>query len=279
MPLLQKPLRLARRATAAVIWAGLPRSTQGCPKSGGCARSRSARSTRGSIFRSVCSRITSANCPPIHAVTAPQTHCSISHSQKRGVKKGISPIIDAPRWNGSVAGMPRTARVAPGGYVFHVLNRGNERRSIFESEGDYLAFLRVLSETLERIPVRILAWCLMPNHWHLLLWPKQDGELGHFMQRLTTTHVRRWRLYRQSVGHGHLYQGTYKSFPVEADDHFYTVCRYVERNALRAKLVKRAEAWPWSSLGVKHSAAAANESPAAVGVASRPSARLGVAGQ
>jgi putative transposase len=145
--------------------------------------------------------------------------------------------------------------------VFHVLNRGNERRTIFESEGDYLAFLRVMCETVEAVPMRILAWCLMPNHWHLLLWPKEDGELGRFMQRLTTTHVRRWRLHRHSVGYGHLYQGTYKSFPVESDEHFYTVCRYVERNALRAKLVKRAEQWPWSSLGHSSHPAAAGESP------------------
>ena len=61
---------------------------------------------------------------------------------------------------GILAGMPRTARVAPGGYVFHVLNRGNDRRELFEGDGDYLAFLRVLTETSERIPVRILAWCL-----------------------------------------------------------------------------------------------------------------------
>lgn len=145
--------------------------------------------------------------------------------------------------------------------VFHVLNRGNERRTIFESEGDYLAFLRVMCETVDAVPMRILAWCLMPNHWHLLLWPKEDGELGRFMQRLTTTHVRRWRLHRHSVGHGHLYQGTYKSFPVEGDEHFYTVCRYVERNALRAKLVKRAEQWPWGSLGYSSHKAAAGESP------------------
>jgi putative transposase len=157
--------------------------------------------------------------------------------------------------------MPRTARVAPGGYVFHVLNRGNNRQTIFEADGDYLAFLRVLAETLERVPLRLLSWCLMPNHWHLLLWPEQDGQLGQFMQRLTTTHVRRWRLFRHSVGHGHLYQGTYKSFPVEADDHFYTVCRYAERNPLRANLVRRAEQWPWSSLGVIHHAAAAAEAP------------------
>jgi putative transposase len=165
--------------------------------------------------------------------------------------------------------MPRTARVAPGGFVFHILNRGNERRELFEADSDYLAFLRVLTQTAERIPVRILAWCLMPNHWHLLLWPREDGQLGDFMQRLTTTHVRRWRLHRHSVGGGHLYQGTYKSFPVEQDDHYYTVCRYAERNALRAGLVKRAEDWAWCSLGMTQPAArftprhraAAEESP------------------
>jgi putative transposase len=81
------------------------------------------------------------------------------------------------------------------------------------------------------------------------------------MQRLTTTHVRRWRLYRHSVGHGHLYQGTYKSFPVEEDEHFYTLCRYAERNPLRAKLVRRAERWPWSSLGARLHAGAAAEAP------------------
>src|SRR6476620_1726490 len=140
--------------------------------------------------------------------------------------------------------MPRTARIAPGGYVCQVLNRGNQRQPLFESDGDYLAMLRVLSETTERVPVRLLAWCLMPNHWHLVLWPAKDGQLGQFMQRRTTTHVRRWRLHRHSVGHGHLYQGTYKSFPVEEDEHFYSVCRYVERNPLRAKLVRRAADWP-----------------------------------
>lgn len=132
--------------------------------------------------------------------------------------------------------------------VFHVLNRANNRDEIFAKDEDYLAFLRVLRDVLEKKPMRILAFCLMPNHWHLLLWPKRDGELGEFMQTATTTHVRRWRLNRRSVGEGHLYQGTYKSFPVQSDDHFYTVCRYVERNALRSQLVKRAEEWRWGSL-------------------------------
>jgi putative transposase len=96
--------------------------------------------------------------------------------------------------------------------------------------------------------MRILGYLIMPNHWHLVLWPEHDGDLGAFMQRLTTTHVRRWHLHRNSVGYGHLYQGTYKSFPIETDEHLLTVLCYVERNALRAGLVERAEDWRWSSL-------------------------------
>ena len=96
--------------------------------------------------------------------------------------------------------------------------------------------------------MRILAYCLMPNHWHLLLWPEQEGQLASFMQRLTTTHVRRWRLFRRSVGAGHLYQGTCKSFPAPEDEHFYPVCSYVDRNALRANLVATAQEWPFGSL-------------------------------
>jgi putative transposase len=88
----------------------------------------------------------------------------------------------------------------------------------------------------------------MPNHWHFVLWPKHDGDLAAFMQQLTTKHVRRWQLHRGRVGYGHVYQGRYKSFPVEKDEYFYQVVRYVERNALRAGLVERAEAWRWSSL-------------------------------
>ena len=147
--------------------------------------------------------------------------------------------------------MPRTARVAPGDVIFHVLNRANARSRIFENERDYHALEHVMADTIQHVPVRILAYCLMPNHWHMVLWPQQDGELGAFMQRLTTTHVRRWHLHRHSVGSGHLYQGTYKSFPIQDDKHFLTVCRYVEQNALRAGLVKTAENWRWSSLWLR----------------------------
>ncbi len=146
--------------------------------------------------------------------------------------------------------MPRVARIQPGGVVFHVLNRGNERRELFEHAGDYDAFVRVLAQALSEAPVELFAYCLMPNHWHLVVRPQADGDLGRFMQRLTVTHVRRWREHHQSVGLGHLYQGTYKSFPVQDDSYFLTVCRYVERNPLRAGLVAsgRAEEWKWCSL-------------------------------
>ena len=119
---------------------------------------------------------------------------------------------------------------------------------LFEKAADYQAFEQVLRDTLDQSPMRICAYAVMPNHWHLLLWPECDGELAAFMQRLTITHVRRWQEHRGYAGLGHVYQGRYKSFPVESDEHFWVVARYVERNALRANLVLRAEEWRWSSL-------------------------------
>lgn len=139
-------------------------------------------------------------------------------------------------------------RAAPGGVVFHVLNRGVGRQRLFDEPSDYSAFESVIEETLAKAPMRICSYCLMPNHWHFVLWPEQDGDLAVFMQRLSVTHVTRWQKHRRRVGEGHVYQGRFKSFPVESDDYFYQVARYVERNALRANLVARAEDWRWSSL-------------------------------
>jgi putative transposase len=125
---------------------------------------------------------------------------------------------------------------------------------IFEKTGDFLAFLKLLEEGRRRTGMRILGYCLMNNHWHLVLWPRRADDLSKFVQWVSTTHVRRWREHRKTVGEGHLYQGRFKSFPVESDHHLLTVLRYVEANPLRASLVKRAEAWRWSSL-------ARNEAP------------------
>jgi putative transposase len=145
--------------------------------------------------------------------------------------------------------MGRPLRANLGGYAYHVLNRGNGRAAIFHKDGDYLAFERILAEALEHVPgMRLTGYCLMPNHWHLLLWPRADGELSDFVHWLTLTHTQRWHAHYQNVGGGHLYQGRFKSFPIEADEHYLTVCRYVERNALRGGLARRAEQWRFSSL-------------------------------
>lgn len=144
--------------------------------------------------------------------------------------------------------MGRPQRLAAGGVIYHVLNRAAGRRRIFEQPGDYSAFETVLAEAHERMPMRTLAYCLMPDHWHLVLWPHKDGDLSKFVSWFTLTHTQRWHAWHGTTGTGHLYQGRFKAFPVQADEHFLTLCRYVERNALRAGLVARAEDWPWCSL-------------------------------
>ncbi len=144
--------------------------------------------------------------------------------------------------------MARTPRNAIGDMVYHVLNRANGRMQIFERDSDYYAFEQLLTEAKGKYPMRILSYCLMPNHWHLLLYPAADADMPSFMRWLGLTHTQRWHAAHKTTGYGHLYQGRYKSFPVQTDEHFLQVAHYIERNPLRAKLVKRAEEWRWSSL-------------------------------
>lgn len=139
-------------------------------------------------------------------------------------------------------------RVAVGGIPYHVINRANGRSQIFHTDKDYIHFESLLLEAVELTGMSILSYCIMPNHWHLVLYPQQDGDMSEFMRWITTTHVRQRRTQTKSVGDGHLYQGAYKSFPIETDQHLTTVIRYVEQNPLRAKLVQKSEDWPWSSL-------------------------------
>ncbi|QEH31717.1 Transposase IS200 like protein [Aquisphaera giovannonii] len=142
--------------------------------------------------------------------------------------------------------MPRSARASAGGYCYHVMNRGNARAEVFHKPADFEAFLAIAAEAMVRVPMRVLAYCLLPNHFHLVLWPREDGDLSRWMHWLMTSHVRRYlRHYHSS---GHVWQGRFKAFPIQEDEHLLRVIRYVERNALRAGLAERAEAWPWSSL-------------------------------
>src|SRR5277367_3394373 len=144
--------------------------------------------------------------------------------------------------------MPRRLRVSTGGQAYHVLNRAIGRGELFDDNADYLAMERVIERTHKRLPIRIISYCLMPNHWHLVLWPKDDGELSEFMRLMTVTHTQRWHAHHHTAGTGPLYQGRFKSFPIQQDEHFLTVCRYVERSARRANLVESARKWPRGSL-------------------------------
>jgi REP-associated tyrosine transposase len=105
--------------------------------------------------------------------------------------------------------MPRTARASVGGLCYHVLNRGNARRDVFHKAGDYQAFLKAMADAGREVPMRVLAYCLMPNHFHLVLWPFGDGDLSRWMHWLMTAHVRRYHQHYHSSGH--VWQGRFKA--------------------------------------------------------------------
>lgn len=134
-----------------------------------------------------------------------------------------------------------------GGEIYHVINRANGRLKIFHNDKDYQAFEALLVEIKELFDIDILAYVVMPNHWHLLLRPKQDGDLSRALQWLGTTHTRRVHAHTKTIGGGHLYQGRYKSFLVQGDKHFLTVLKYIERNPVRAKLAPTVQQWKWGS--------------------------------
>ncbi|MFG0290282.1 MAG: transposase [Rhodopirellula sp. JB044] len=144
--------------------------------------------------------------------------------------------------------MGRPKRADAAGHCYHMLNRANLRATIFHKDEDYDAFVVILREAVEKFDIRLFSFCLMPNHWHLCVSPNIDGEMGRFAQWVILTHTQRYHAHYNTAGEGHLYQGRFKSFPVQSDEHFLTVSRYVERNAFSAKLCDAPESWLWGSL-------------------------------
>jgi len=142
--------------------------------------------------------------------------------------------------------MPRTARASVADTWYHVLNRGNRRAEVFHKPPDFDAFVQAMADASARLPVDILGYCLMPNHFHLVIRTRADGDLGRWVQWLLMAHARRYHRHYHTTGH--VWQGRFRAFPIQDDDHLVTVLRYVERNPLRAELVPRAEDWRWSSL-------------------------------
>jgi putative transposase len=156
--------------------------------------------------------------------------------------------LDGPCRPAENAAMPRTARGSVGGCCYHAINRGNGRARVFHDAADYHDFVRLLRQAGARVPMRLLGFCLVPNHFHAVRWQVGDDHMSAWMQWLLTAPVHGYR--RRYRGSGHVWQGRFKAFPIAADEHLLTVLRYVERNPLRAGLVGRAADWPWSSPGV-----------------------------
>jgi putative transposase len=141
--------------------------------------------------------------------------------------------------------MPRKPRAIFPGACYHVINRGNNRGTVFHRGADYRHFLGLIEQAQDREALEIFGACLMPNHFHLLVRPGTADALGTWMHWLQMTHAHRHHLRFETSGR--VWQGRYKAFPVQQDDHFLVVLRYIERNALRAGLVCHAHDWPWGS--------------------------------
>ena len=133
------------------------------------------------------------------------------------------------------ASMARPRRYTPPDSVLHLVNRGNDRKRLFEADREYEEFLRLVAEVKERCPMRLLAYCVMPNHWHMVVWPEPGQSVTAFCHRLCTIHAIRHRRETGTIGNGHLYQDRYHSFAIESERQYYAVMRYVEANGARSR--------------------------------------------
>jgi putative transposase len=140
--------------------------------------------------------------------------------------------------------MPRVARLVIPDVPHHVTQRGNRRQTTFFSDGDYRLYKSLLAEWCAKTGTKIWAWCLMPNHVHLVLVPSHSDGLR---AALGETHRRYTRHVNEREGwRGHLWQERFASFPMD-EPHCLSALRYVELNPVRARLVNRPEDWAWSS--------------------------------
>lgn len=144
--------------------------------------------------------------------------------------------------------MPRRLRHSLDGAAFHVINRAVRCAKIFETTGDYHAFLRVVGEGLAKHQVKVIAYCIMPTHWHFVVLCDRIEHISKWMHWLAGTHAARWHAAHGTRGTGHLYQDRFEAIPIQTETSLLRVCRYVERNALRKGLVTAAEDWEWGSL-------------------------------
>lgn len=167
-----------------------------------------------------------------------------------------SRVGEGPAFSSGLS-MPRTARASVADVCYHVLSRGNARQTVFHDARDFDEFTTLIAQASARHPVDTLAWCLMPNHFHFVLRPRMDDALSRWMQWLLTSHVRRYQ--RRYSSTGRVWQGRYKAFPIQKDDHLLAVLRYVERNPVRASLAASSMQWKWSSAGHRDAAAGTPE--------------------
>ena len=165
--------------------------------------------------------------------------------------------------------MPRSRRNIPPDSILHVINRGNDRRTLFRDASEYEEFLGLLRHAAGREPLRLLGYVLMPNHWHLVVWPESGTQLSRYLHLVATVHAARWRRRVGRTGEGHVYQDRYHAFMIESERQFFNVLRYVEANPIRAGLVTRSVEWPWSSLAERLVGPAGLLTPSPVPAAAR----------
>jgi len=142
----------------------------------------------------------------------------------------------------------RQLRCIPADFVVHVVNRTVARVRIFLDVRDYETFESLLAAGVKRHGTRLLAFCVMPNHFHLVIWSRTDTDVSRFLAWLTSLHAQKWHFDHETSGTGHVYQGRFRSSLVEAERHLLNVIAYVERNASRARLVSDPADWRFGSL-------------------------------